>query len=83
MQLPHAQTEGVDVIEAVERTDKTYAIGLQFHPEISIQKKLDGEANAGEYLDYETALALFKRLQEEGARQLAEDPDNLGLRPAA
>ena len=79
----HAQTEGVDVIEAVERTDKTYAIGLQFHPEISIQKKLDGEANAGEYLDYETALALFKRLQEEGARQLAEDPDNLGLRPAA
>ena len=76
-------TEGVSMIEAVERTDKTYAIGVQFHPEISIQKKLDDEANRQEYLDYDTALALFKRLQEEGARQLAEDPDNLGLRPAA
>ena len=79
----HAVTEGIDMIEAVERTDKTYAIGVQFHPEISIQKKLDNEANVQEYLDYDTALALFKRLQEEGARQLAEDPDNLGLRPAA
>lgn len=76
-------TEGVDTIEAVERTDKTYAIGVQFHPEISIQKKLDNEANAQDYLDYDTALLLFKRLQEEGARQLAEDPQNLGLRPAA
>ncbi len=79
----HSTTEGADVIEAVERTDKTYAIGVQFHPEISIQKVLDNEANAQDYLDYDTALALFKRLQEEGARQLAEDPQNLGLRPAA
>lgn len=76
-------TEGVDMIEAVERTDKTYAVGVQFHPEISIQKVLDNEANAQDYLDYDTALSLFKRLQEEGARQLAEDPQNLGLRPAA
>ena len=79
----HAVTEGVDMIEAVERTDKTYAVGVQFHPEISIQKTLDNEANKQDYLDYETALQLFKRLQEEGARQLSEDPDNLGLRPAA
>ena len=79
----HATTEGVDMIEAVERTDKTFAIGVQFHPEISIQKKLDNEANMQKYLDYDTALSLFKRLQEEGARQLAEDPQNLGLKLAA
>ena len=79
----HATTEGVDMIEAVERTDKTYAIGVQFHPEISIQKKLDNEANGQDYLDYDTALTLFKRLQDEAARQLSEDPQNLGLRPAA
>ena len=79
----HATTEGADMIEAVERTDKTYAIGVQFHPEISIQKVLDNEANKDDYLDYDTALKLFKRLQEEGARQLSEDPNNLGLRPAA
>ncbi len=79
----HATTEGADMIEAVERTDKTFAIGVQFHPEISIQKKLDNEANVQDYLDYDTAISLFKRLHEEGVRQLAEDPDNLGLRPAA
>ena len=78
-----ATTEGVRMIEAVERTDKTYAIGVQFHPEISVQKKLDNEANKQEYLGYDTALSLFKHLQEEGVRQLAEDPQNLGLRPAA
>jgi len=77
----HATTEGTDMIEAIERTDKTFAIGVQFHPEISIQKVLDNEANAQEYLDYDTALKLFKRLEEEGARQLSEDPQNLGLRP--
>ena len=79
----HATTEGVDTIEAIERTDKTFAIGVQFHPEISVQKTLDNEANKQEYLDYDTALKLFKRLQEEGARQIREDPQNLGLRPAA
>ena len=79
----HATTEGVDTIEGVERTDKTYAIGIQFHPEISIQKKLDNEENRQEYLDYDTALRLFKRLEDEGAKQLREDPQNLGLRQAA
>ena len=79
----HATTEGADIIEAVERTDKTYAIGVQFHPEISIQKVLDNEENVQDYLDYDTAILLFKRLQEEGTRQLSEDPENLGLRPAA
>ena len=76
-------TEGVEMIETVERTDKTYAIGVQFHPEISITKVLDGEANAADYLDYDTALLLFERLEQEAYRQLEEDPDNLGLRPAA
>ena len=79
----HTVTEGVEMIETVERTDKTYAIGVQFHPEISITKVLDGEANASDYLDYDTALLLFERLKQEAYRQLEEDPDNLGLRPAA
>ncbi len=76
-------TEGREMIEGVQRTDKTFAVGYQFHPEISIQKVLDGEANAQDYLDYETALALFERLEEEAAAQLEEDPDNLGIRKAA
>lgn len=39
--------------------------------------------SAGAEGHHDTALSLFKRVQEEGARQMAEDPENLGLRPAA
>lgn len=77
------ETEGVEMIEAVERTDKTFTLGVQFHPEIAVQKTLDGEANAGEYMDYNIALDLFERLEAEAEVQLEEDPYNLGLREAA
>jgi len=77
------ETQGVEMIEAVERDDKTFAVGLQFHPEISVTKTIDGEDNWRDYLDYDTAISLFKRLEAEGEVQLKEDPDNLGLRPAA
>ena len=30
------ETSGIDIIEAVERTDKTFVLGLQFHPEIDV-----------------------------------------------
>lgn len=29
----YAETNGIRIIEAVERTDKPFAVGLQFHPE--------------------------------------------------
>ncbi len=29
-------TCGIDIIEAVERPDKTFVLGLQFHPEIAV-----------------------------------------------
>ncbi|MBE5969522.1 MAG: glutamine amidotransferase [Lachnospiraceae bacterium] len=34
-------TCGVDMIEAVERPDKSFVLGLQFHPEIAVVRGLD------------------------------------------
>ena len=34
-------TDGIDVIEAVERPDKTFVLGLQYHPEIAVVRGLD------------------------------------------
>ena len=40
----------------MERTDKTFAVGLQFHPEAAIVKNLDNAENKDDYMDYETAM---------------------------
>ena len=37
-------------IEAIERTDKTLAIGLQFHPEAAMVKHIAGSANKDSYM---------------------------------
>ena len=59
-----ADTNGVQMIEAVERTDKRFAVGLQFHPEAALVKNLDDAENKGDYMDYDTALTIFKYLVE-------------------
>ena len=35
------ETGGLEIIEAVERPDKTFALGLQYHPEIAVVRELD------------------------------------------
>jgi len=57
-------TNGVQMIEAVERTDKTFAVGLQFHPEAALVKNLDEVENRGDYMDYDTALSVFRYIVE-------------------
>ncbi len=59
-------TNGIEIIEAVERTDKTFAVGLQFHPEAALVKYLDGAENSDDFMDYETALSIFEWIVEEG-----------------
>ncbi len=56
---------GVEMIEAVERTDKTFAVGLQFHPEAAVVKYLDGAENSDDFMDYETALSIFEWIVQE------------------
>ena len=60
-------TDGVEMIEAVERTDKRFAIGLQFHPEASIVKHLEGIENADLFMKPEIAIKFFERLIDEAS----------------
>lgn len=56
--------DGIEIIEAIERTDRSFALGLQFHLEAAIVKAMDGEANAADYTDADECLAFFERLLE-------------------
>ncbi len=56
------ETCGVQMIEAVERMDKTFALGLQFHPEAAVVKHLDNAENRDAFMNYETAMILFRWL---------------------
>ena len=55
-------TDGIDIIEAVQRTDKAFAVGLQYHPEAALVKRLDHDENANDFMSYDEAVAYFKEL---------------------
>ena len=55
-------TDGVDIIEAIERTDKTFALGVQFHPEEAIKKHLKDERDADRFMPLEKAVKYFTAL---------------------
>ena len=53
---------GIEMIEIVERSDKDFAVGLQYHPEAAIDKNLDCQTNAADYMSYEDAMEVFEYL---------------------
>ena len=55
-------TDGLNIIEAIERTDKTFALGVQFHPEEAVRKHMDGKEDASRFMPLEEAVAYFKAL---------------------
>ena len=57
-------TDGVDIIEAIERTDKHFALGVQFHPEEAIRKHLTGQPDAARFMPIEEAVKYFTALIE-------------------
>ena len=61
----YTETDGIKIIEAVERTDKTFAVGLQFHPEAALVKHLENAENRDHYMDYDTALSIFRWIVQE------------------
>ncbi len=67
----YTMTNGVLMIEAVERTDKTFAVGLQFHPEAALVKHMENAENRDDFMDYDTALSIFQWIVQEG--YLAQD----------
>ena len=55
-------TDGVNVIEAIERTDKAFALGVQFHPEEAIRKHLDEDNDAKSFMQLYQGVNYFKAL---------------------
>ena len=64
-----SKTSGIDIIEAVERTDKPFFIGLQYHPEVAVSKHANGAADASRFMDYENALCYFRALIKQGMQK--------------
>lgn len=62
-----ADTDGIEIVEAVERPDRTFCLGLQFHPEISVVKALNKDEDADKFMDYDTAMSFFRSLLEAAA----------------
>lgn len=61
----YTYTNGFNFIEAIERTDKQFCIGLQFHPEAAVTKHLYGVGNAALFMSYSDALRYFQKLIDE------------------
>ena len=57
-----APTAGIDIIEGIERTDKPFFIGLQYHPEVAVAKHADGANDASRFMSYDDALRYFRAL---------------------
>ena len=55
-------TDGVDIIEAIERTDKHFALGVQFHPEEAVRKHITGQPDAARFMPLEEAMKYFTAL---------------------
>lgn len=55
-------TDGVRIIEGVERKDLSFCFGVQFHPEVAVRKYVDKEEDASNYMDLEMASSFFKEL---------------------
>ncbi|MBR5673303.1 MAG: gamma-glutamyl-gamma-aminobutyrate hydrolase family protein [Muribaculaceae bacterium] len=55
-------TDGVNIIEAIERTDKRFALGVQYHPEEAIRKDLTDQPDAARFMPLEEAVAYFLAL---------------------
>lgn len=62
--------DGVDVIEAVERTDRHFALGVQFHPEEAVRMHLAGEPQAAQFMPLEDAVKYFKALIGAASRRI-------------
>ena len=55
-------TDGVDIIEAIERTDKHFALGVQYHPEEAVCKHVTGQPDADRFMSLEEAVRYFTAL---------------------
>jgi putative glutamine amidotransferase len=55
-------TDGVNIIEAIERIDKRFALGVQYHPEEAVRKHKTGQPDAARFMPLDKAVAYFVAL---------------------
>jgi putative glutamine amidotransferase len=55
-------TDGADVIEAIERTDKCFALGVQYHPEEAVRKHHADAPDAARFMTLQKAISYFVAL---------------------
>ena len=65
-------TEGFDIIESLERTDKRFFLGIQFHPEVAVQKHVLHSANAADYMPYDEAILYFLALKQQASARRSQ-----------
>lgn len=61
--------DDVEVIEAIERGDKTFALGVQYHPEIAVRKHLDHEDDAWRFMSCRDGAEYFRALIKHAHRK--------------
>ncbi len=57
-------TDGISIIEGVERKDLSFCLGVQFHPEVAVRKYIDKEEDMENYMDYDLAASFFVALRD-------------------
>ena len=55
-------TCGIEIVEALERTDARFVVGVQYHPEYVLTNKASADPNGTPYMNREDALLIFKAL---------------------
>ena len=64
------RTDGIDIIEAIERTDKRFALGVQYHPEEAVRQHLTDQPDADRFMPLDEAIAYFRALISAASGQL-------------
>jgi len=62
--------DDIEVIEAIERTDVRFALGVQFHPEEAVRMHLAGEDQAAHFMSCEQGVDYFRALINEAGRTI-------------
>lgn len=57
-------TDGVEIVEALERRDARFVMGVQYHPEVVLYKQSKGEENLSRYMTPDEAMLYFHALKE-------------------
>ena len=55
------KTDGIEMIEVVERKDNTFCIGVQYHPEVAVARSVNNE-DLNSLMNYDEAMLLFNAL---------------------